>query len=418
MKVNYLFFIFIILLLLFVTSCEKQDNGTNEKPIDNEQDNGINQEPDFNVLVIGWDGVQRDHFYECYNQELEQCPDGLPNLKELSNNNIFNLTITNGATDTKAGWAQILTGYNAEITGVYDNSDFQAIPEGYSIFEKLENYFGEDNIVTFFIVGKGNHIGLFCEGDDNPFLKKNSKNLYMDDDFPWCNAKKAMDFSKNLMGANENVANLAIQKLEEYKDNKFFGFIHFEDPDHTGHEYGENSAEYTLQIVDDDYWLGQIVDKLKELGIYENTYIYIITDHGFDEDKSGHSNAPYGFFASNDQNIVRSGDRKDLTPTILKKYGIDFERIIEPPAVDGYPLDSPLLFECVPEGEAYIDYNGASQCCSGLSLISLDYYYSSIDKCVAPSGGTGDNSGLCTYCGDGICTSPEQKCNCPEDCEV
>ena len=313
MKHKHLFILLCLLILLITTACEKQDENL--------------LKPEFNVLVIGWDGVQRDHLYECYNQELEQCPDGLPNLKELSNDNIFNMTITNGATDTKAGWAQILTGLNAEKTGVYDNLNFQAIPEGYSIFEKLESNF---DIVTFFIVGKGNHIGLFCKGDDNPFAKKNSKNLYMDDDFPWCNAKKAMDFFQNALGENENVAYLTLQKLDEYKDKKFFGFIHFQDPDHTGHDYGENSAEYTLKIVDDDLWLGKIVDKLKELGVYENTYIYVVTDHGFDENEKGHSSAPYGFFATNDPNIVRSGDRKDLTPTILKKYGLELD-------VDGYP---------------------------------------------------------------------------------
>jgi hypothetical protein len=401
MKLRYVFVFICLLILLLLIACEKQ--GIDEKP--EESDGGLKGiEPEFNVLVIGWDGVQRDHFYECYNQELSECPDGLPNLKELSNNNIFNMTITNGATDTKAGWAQILTGLNAEKTGVYDNNYFQAIPEGYSIFEKLENYF---DIVTFFIVGKGNHIGLFCEGEQS----QSKKNKIITEDFPWCNAKKAIDFSQNALGENENVGTLALEKIEEYKDNKFFGFIHFEDPDHTGHEYGENSEEYTEQIVDDDHWLGQIIDKLKELGIYENTYIYVITDHGFDEGKSGHSNAPYTFFATNDPNIVRSGDRKDLTPTILKKYGLELD-------VDGYPLDAELQFECISEGHAYIDYNNALQCCEGLSLINLDYYYEPIDKCAAPSGGIGDNSGQCTYCGDGICNAPEQKCNCPEDCEA
>jgi hypothetical protein len=87
---------------------------------------------DFNVIVMGWDGVQRDHFFECYNKELPECQNGLPNIKELSNDKIFNITVTDGATDTKSGWVQILTGYNASVTGVYSNYDYHPISAGYT----------------------------------------------------------------------------------------------------------------------------------------------------------------------------------------------------------------------------------------------------------------------------------------------
>jgi hypothetical protein len=68
----------------------------------------------------------------------------------------------------------------------------------------------------------------------------------------------------------------------------------------------------------------------------------------------------------------------------------------------------------VPEGEAFIDYPGAPACCGGLQLISLDKLSGPV--CVPATGGTGDNSGYCTACGDGVCTSPENLCNCPADC--
>ncbi|NIN94816.1 MAG: hypothetical protein GTO49_07515, partial [Anaerolineae bacterium] len=71
-----------------------------------------------NMIVVGWDGVQRDHFWECYNKELPECPDGLPNVEALSGGVIFDNVITNGGTATKPGWAQILSGYDAEVTGV------------------------------------------------------------------------------------------------------------------------------------------------------------------------------------------------------------------------------------------------------------------------------------------------------------
>ncbi len=167
-------------------------------------------------------------------------------------------------------------------------------------------------------------------------------------------------------------------------------------------------------IVDDDRWLGRIVSKLKEWDIYDETYLYVTTDHGFDEGKDSHKNAPFGFLAGNDPYLARSGDRRDLTPTILKRYGISLERQGSIPAVDGYPLDAIPDIACVPEGEAYIDYVGGPQCCDDLALIGLDQKTSK--DCIPPTGGTGDHSGYCTQCGDGKCQKPENRCNCPADC--
>ena len=90
--------------------------------------------------------------------------------------------------------------------------------------------------------------------------------------------------------------------------------------------------------------------KLKETGLDKNTYVYVITDHGFDEDgfTNGHNhfNAPYGIFATNDTSIKRNGDRKDLTPTLLKKYGLDLNKSGKTPALSGYPLDTFSTSSC------------------------------------------------------------------------
>ncbi|HUT60151.1 MAG TPA: hypothetical protein VNA25_20080, partial [Phycisphaerae bacterium] len=41
-------------------------------------------------------------------------------------------------------------------------------------------------------------------------------------------------------------------------------------------------------------WTGKIIDKLKQLGLYDKTTVYVTADHGFDEDGKGHKYAPYG----------------------------------------------------------------------------------------------------------------------------
>jgi hypothetical protein len=85
-----------------------------------------------NVILIGWDGAQRAHVQECLARGE------LPTLKKLSEQGaLVDIDVVNGATDTKAGWSQILTGYNPEATGVYSNGKYRDIPKGLSVFERL-----------------------------------------------------------------------------------------------------------------------------------------------------------------------------------------------------------------------------------------------------------------------------------------
>jgi hypothetical protein len=364
-----------------------------------------------NIVVVGWDGTQRDHFWQCYNQELPECSGGLPSVQALSGGVIFDNTTTSGGTATKPGWAQILSGYNAEVTGVFDNGDYQPIPEGYTVFEKIEDHLGHDNVVTMFVSGKGVHTGGACVGEETTC---DGVPCIEDQGQPWCLTKNHLDYYENDLRQNNVVGNRALTLLETHQNDLFFAFILFRDPDVTGHWKGEDSVEYSEKMIEVDYWLGMIVAKLQELGIYEQTLVYVITDHGFDEGMLRHVNAPYGFLATNDPMVMRSGDRKDLAPTILERYGISLGPIGDAPAVDGYSLYSIPPLACIPEGEAYLDYPGAPICCAGLQQSGLDKTLGPL--CIPPTGGTGDDSCYCTICGNGVCEVPENKCNCPQDC--
>jgi hypothetical protein len=368
---------------------------------------------DLNVLVIGWDGVQRDHFWQCYNRELPECADGLPNVQALNRESVWDSTTTSGDTATKPGWAQILTGYNAEVTGVFSNGQYQPIPEGYTVFEKAESQLGTDGIVTIFVSGKGVNTGAACIGEPTT---ANGLPATEDQGQPWCLTRAHLDYYENDLRQNANVGNRALQLLEQHQDDRFLAFFLFRDPDVTGHLAGEDSAQYSQAVINDDAWLGRILAKLRELRIDERTLVYVTTDHGFDEGLDRHGNAPYAFLASNDPLISRSGDRKDLAPTILERLGIEVGALGSAPAVDGYSLYALPPLACVPEGEAYVDYPGAPTCCSGLDQISLDRTVGLLD--LYATGGTGDGSGYCTDCGNGACEGPENRLNCPADCPL
>ena len=134
----------------------------------------------------------------------------------------------------------------------------------------------------------------------------------------------------------EVVGPMDLQFIQNNTNNRFFGFFHFSDPDFIGHQYGENSIQYEAAIETCDYWLGQILNTLNNNGLTQKTLIYITADHGFDEGLKGHSNAPYIFLATNDNNVMRNGDEVDVAPTVY--YGLGLWNQSFSPALDGVPL--------------------------------------------------------------------------------
>lgn len=320
-----------------------------------------------NIVLIGWDGAQRNHVKECLNRNE------LPNLKNLSEEGTFVEIDIEGTTDTKAGWSQILTGCYPTVTGVYSNGRYQPIPKGLSIFERLEKHFGTDNFVTVAVISKKEHCGetdpprkirLDDEGGsqtegqrkgkgdaNNPvqpgaakkpagkIIEENGVKYRLIPGSPYYNMYTALDVWEFGLGEDEKVSTRVMELLEKYKDKPFFFFVHFDSVDHQGHKFGENSREYNNALISSDLWTGKIIEKLKSLGLYDKTLVYVTADHGFDEGKTGHSNAPYVFLATNDKKVMRSGLRQDIAPTILERFGIDITKL--EPALDGVPLTRP-----------------------------------------------------------------------------
>lgn len=323
-----------------------------------------------NIIVIGWDGADRSHIKAL----LEKGE--LPNLAALiKEGTLLDIDIITAATDTKAGWTQLLTGYIPEKTGVFNNGRYEPIPEGYTVFERLKKNFGSGNIDTVAIIAKKDHVdnappfrGTFEEWkkvvvkkverirEKYPFYRldpeaavdqeggrmiiKDGQRIVEIPGKPWYRVSRHFDLWINGLEMNETVTEQAVRELEKRKDRRLFFFIHFAQPDHLGHRFGENSREYDDGIRSDDQSTGVIIDRLKKLGIYEKSLVYVISDHGFDRGKKTHLYAPFVFAATNDPTTVRKeGTREDIAPTLLKKFGLELSNI--EPALDGYPFDQP-----------------------------------------------------------------------------
>jgi hypothetical protein len=88
-----------------------------------------------------------------------------------------------------------------------------------------------------------------------------------------------------------------------------------------------------------DMSLGQILAKVEELGLGDNTRFYITAGHGFNEGKKGHSFAPYVFLATNNRQVNRNGRRQDVAPTIMEAFGLNLSELR--PKLDGISLTKP-----------------------------------------------------------------------------
>jgi len=342
-----------------------------------------------NVILIGWDGAQREHVEQCLARKE------LPSLQRLIDQGKYVKIDVEGTTDTKAGWTQILTGYYPEVTGVYSNSRYQPVPKGLSIFERLENNFGTDKFVTVAVIGKKQHCGeinppqkiRLDEEEKQQAAAKPGKNKKKQADDGATGGNKKQGQKKQAKKANANaqpgagqkpvgtiveengvkyrvtpgspyygmhtalevwefglmedakVGSRAIEMLEKYKDKPFFFFVHFAEVDHSGHKQGENSKEYNDALISNDLWTGKIMDKIKELGLADKTQIYVTADHGFNEDAKGHSFAPYVFLATNNKAVSRDGRRQDVAPTIYEAFGVK-TATFQPP-LDGLSLTQP-----------------------------------------------------------------------------
>jgi arylsulfatase A-like enzyme len=57
-------------------------------------------------------------------------------------------------------------------------------------------------------------------------------------------------------------------------------FIWLRNPDTTEHQFGPGSQNYRAALVDQDRLLGQLVDRVKELGLADTTNLFVVSDHG------------------------------------------------------------------------------------------------------------------------------------------
>jgi hypothetical protein len=272
-----------------------------------------------NLILISFDGYQRNHLWE----QLDAGE--MPNLERLMETGVYlELNQIDYLTQTKTAHAQMLSGYQANVTGVYANGFvFHPLPTGYTFLERAESHFGSGNVATGFISGKTHNIApVFAHMMGLDYVSMVDE--YLEDETG---------------GTGEKF----LRFIDDHHQEHFVAFFHTSEPDKTGHLYGENSQEYHMGGLRCDRYLGLILEKLEEYGIMDETLVYVCTDHGFLEDGYEHPHEPLIWLVSNDLRLKANVNETrlfipDIAATLYWSLGID---VTEPP-LRGYSLQEPL----------------------------------------------------------------------------
>jgi predicted AlkP superfamily pyrophosphatase or phosphodiesterase len=319
-----------------------------------------------NAILVSWDGLDRTVLQELLFKGK------LPNLAAIiDEGSLQSIEVQGHVTLTKPSHAEMLTGLGTKDTGVISNNVYQPIPEGYTIFERLQKHFGgKENIHTFMVTGKLAHVGgrtpeeiAAAEKKENKKTRKplpegadnvpDSDKPQVEKGEPFMLTRKALEVFDAAQRDADEVAKLSLRYLEQYKSPRFMAFVHFSDPDHAGHKHRSDSDEYRDAAVDCDKALGKIVRWLKKQELCDKTLLYVTTDHGFDPAAKTHNNAPHSWLATNDKMVMHGGTIADVPATILVRFGVDISKL--EPKLIGVPLTTAVADGQKPQPPAPAD---------------------------------------------------------------
>jgi arylsulfatase A-like enzyme/Tfp pilus assembly protein PilF len=280
----------------------------------------------YNVLLISIDTLRADHL-GCYGNEQIRTP----NIDRLADEGFLFLDAMTAVPLTLPSHASILTGLLPITNGVRDNGTFVLSDQFTTLAEVLS--------------GQGYTTGAFIATFvmDSRFGLNQGFEVYSDD-MESGSQKSAFLWPERRADA---VNDTALKWLRDAGE-PFFAFVHYYDP-HDPYDPPEPYASayaaspYDGEIAYTDSILGGLLETLKEKGVYDNTLIVLVSDHGegLDEhDEPGHGvliyqstlhvammvKPPKGLDLGGDARSPRRIDYPvqliDVFPTILDLLGI------------------------------------------------------------------------------------------------
>lgn len=270
------------------------------------------------VVLISIDTCRADHL-SCYGFKQQTTPviDALAKDAVLFEHCISPVPLT------LPSHSSMLTGDTPLTHGVHDNVDYHLDATNTTLAEVLkENDYSTGAVVSTFVLDK--QFGMDQGFDDYNDTFENPMSSFYETE-----------------RRGDEATQVAIGWLEAHKDEKSFLFLHYYDP-HQSYRPPEPFASrfadnlYAGEIAYTDHCIGQVIETLKDLGIYKNTLLIVTSDHG--EGRGDHGEEQHGYYvyqscvhvpliikSPGKAKDIRIGDTVgliDIVPTICGQLGI------------------------------------------------------------------------------------------------
>jgi arylsulfatase A-like enzyme/Tfp pilus assembly protein PilF len=274
------------------------------------------------VVLISLDTCRADYIV-CYGYRRARTP----NIDAVAGGGILFKNVVSPVPLTLPAHSTMMTGTIPPYHGAHDNLDYRLGDSNVTLAEILkEKGYATGAVIAAFIL-------------DSRFGLNQGFDYYSD----------KFDEEMNEMGIaerrGEEVTDYGIKWLDEHKDEPFFLFLHYYDP-HLPYDapapfepqfFKDRYSLYAAEVSYADHCIGQVIDKLKSLGIYDSTLIIIAGDHG--EAIGEHSEQSHSYFIYDE--VVKvplifkpPGKRQgrkiddlvglvDIAPTVCSLLGID-----------------------------------------------------------------------------------------------
>lgn len=233
-----------------------------------------------------------------------------PHLDELMENGTYSLAArTVMPSSSGPAWSSMITGTTVERHGIGNNSwtvdtkILEPVFKGrYNMFPTIFGEIREHHLKA--VIGTIYHWKSFGN-----FIEKGVCDL-------------------NVSAESEDeAAQKTCYFLEEKHPN--FTFVHLDLVDHGGHHGGYRSSEYVKSVEKADSLVGVFMAKLKDIGMFGRTVIFVVSDHGGLEKKHGGSHPDemivpfiiYGKGVKKGYEIKSPVFNCDLAPTVAWLFG-------------------------------------------------------------------------------------------------
>jgi arylsulfatase A-like enzyme/Flp pilus assembly protein TadD len=229
-----------------------------------------------NVVVISIDTCRADYL-GCYGF----AGDISPRIDEIASESILFENAVTPMPLTLPGHCSMLTGRIPPYHRIHDNEGYVVADSEITLAEILTRKgFATGAVISSFVLDS--RFGL-------------SQGFYSYND--------TFDESLDRTGISERrgaeTTKYANAWLDKHKDERFFLFLHYFDPHYT-YEAPEpfsstfDKNPYAAEIAYVDHCIGQVIDKLKQLDLYDSTLLIITSDHG--EGLGEHGESYHGYY--------------------------------------------------------------------------------------------------------------------------